>query len=78
MKTCDVFVGLPAFHMIDPMKKTIVINFDDKTAELLSALQESISSVLYEHGCEVSMIEDHDEATLMEVSVADIGVLEKL
>lgn len=58
------------------MKKTIVINFDDKTADLLLALQESISHVLEEHGCDIHVIDDHDEATLLEVKIPDIGALE--
>jgi hypothetical protein len=60
------------------MKKTLLINFDNQTAELLAALKESIQSVLFDQGCEVVILEDHDEATLMEVSVANIGVLQKL
>ncbi len=60
------------------MKKTIIINCDDSTAELQEALKESISSVLHDHGCDVSLFEEHDEATLMEVSVANIGALQNL
>lgn len=52
--------------------KTIVINFDDKSAELLENLKQSIADVLYEYGCDVDSFDDHDEAVLMEVSVPNL------
>ena len=55
------------------MKRSIIINFSNESADLLEALQKSIEVVLYDAGCNISINEEHNDTNFLTVEVANLS-----